>query len=31
VTAGRPTVDPTRERAATPLTEQSPLFGGTDD
>jgi tRNA threonylcarbamoyl adenosine modification protein YeaZ len=31
VTAGRSTVDPTRERAATPLTEQSPLFGGTDD
>ena len=31
VTAGRPTADPTRERAATPLTEQSPLFGGTDD
>jgi tRNA threonylcarbamoyladenosine biosynthesis protein TsaB len=31
VTAGRPIVDPTRERAATPLTEQSPLFGGTDD
>jgi tRNA threonylcarbamoyl adenosine modification protein YeaZ len=31
VTAGRPTVDPTRERAATPVTEQSPLFGGTDD
>ena len=31
VTAARPTVDPTRERAATPLTEQSPLFGGTDD
>jgi tRNA threonylcarbamoyl adenosine modification protein YeaZ len=31
VTAGRPTVDPTRDRAATPLTEQSPLFGGTDD
>ncbi len=31
VTAGRPTVDPTREQAATPLTEQSPLFGGTDD
>ena len=31
VTAGRPTTDPTRERAATPLTEQSPLFGGTDD
>ena len=31
VTAGRPTVDPTRERPATPLTEQSPLFGGTDD
>jgi tRNA threonylcarbamoyladenosine biosynthesis protein TsaB len=31
VTAGRPTVDPTRERAAAPLTEQSPLFGGTDD
>lgn len=31
ITADRPTVDPTRERAATPLTEQSPLFGGTDD
>jgi tRNA threonylcarbamoyl adenosine modification protein YeaZ len=31
VQAGRPTLDPTRERAATPLTEQSPLFGGTDD
>jgi tRNA threonylcarbamoyl adenosine modification protein YeaZ len=31
VTAGRPTVDPTRERPATPLTEQSPVFGGTDD
>jgi tRNA threonylcarbamoyladenosine biosynthesis protein TsaB len=31
VTAGRSTVDPTREQAATPLTEQSPLFGGTDD
>ena len=31
VTAGRRTVDPTRERPATPLTEQSPLFGGTDD
>ena len=31
VTAGAPTIDPTRERPATPLTEQSPLFGGTDD
>lgn len=31
VTTGRPTIDPTRERPATPLTEQSPLFGGTDD
>jgi tRNA threonylcarbamoyl adenosine modification protein YeaZ len=33
VTAGRPTLDPTRERAAAPLTDTSPLFGGrgTDD
>jgi tRNA threonylcarbamoyl adenosine modification protein YeaZ len=31
VTAGRPTLDPTRERAATPLTEQSPLFGGSGE
>ena len=31
VTAGRPTVDPSRERAASPVTEKSPLFGGTDD
>jgi tRNA threonylcarbamoyl adenosine modification protein YeaZ len=31
VTAGRPTLDPTRERAAAPLTDSSPLFGGTDD
>jgi tRNA threonylcarbamoyl adenosine modification protein YeaZ len=30
VTAGRPTLDPTRERAASPLTEQSPLFRGDD-
>lgn len=28
VTAGRGTVDPTRERAAAPLTETSELFGG---
>lgn len=28
ITAGRPTLDPTRERAAAPLTESSPLFGG---
>jgi tRNA threonylcarbamoyladenosine biosynthesis protein TsaB len=33
ITAGRPTLDPTRERAAAPLTDTSPLFGGkgTDD
>lgn len=31
ITAGRPTLDPTRERAAAPLTDSSPLFGGTDD
>jgi tRNA threonylcarbamoyl adenosine modification protein YeaZ len=31
VTTGRPTLDPTRERAASPLTEAAPLFGGTDD
>jgi tRNA threonylcarbamoyl adenosine modification protein YeaZ len=30
ITAGRPTLDPTRERAAAPLTDSSPLFGGTD-
>ena len=30
LTAGRPTLDPTRERAAAPLTDSSPLFGGTD-
>jgi tRNA threonylcarbamoyl adenosine modification protein YeaZ len=28
VTARRPTLDPTRERAASPLTDTSPLFGG---
>lgn len=28
VTARRPTLDPTRERAASPLTEAAPLFGG---
>ena len=31
ITADRPTLDPTRERAASPLTEAAPLFGGTDD
>jgi tRNA threonylcarbamoyl adenosine modification protein YeaZ len=31
ITADRPTLDPTRERAATPLNEQAPLFGGGDD
>jgi tRNA threonylcarbamoyl adenosine modification protein YeaZ len=33
ITTGRPTLDPTRERAAAPLTDTSPLFGGrgTDD
>ncbi len=31
ITARRPTLDPTRERAAAPLTDTSPLFGGTDD
>ena len=30
ITAGRPTLDPTRERAAAPLTDASPLFGGTE-
>jgi tRNA threonylcarbamoyl adenosine modification protein YeaZ len=30
LTAGRPTVDPTRERAAHPLTDTSALFGGTE-
>jgi tRNA threonylcarbamoyl adenosine modification protein YeaZ len=28
ITAGRPTLEPTRERAAAPLTDTSPLFGG---
>lgn len=28
VTAARPTLDPTRERAAAPLTDTSELFGG---
>jgi tRNA threonylcarbamoyladenosine biosynthesis protein TsaB len=31
ITAGRPALDPTRERAASPLTDTSPLFGGTMD
>lgn len=31
MTAGRRTLDPTRERAAAPLTDTSSLFGGTDD
>jgi tRNA threonylcarbamoyl adenosine modification protein YeaZ len=31
ITAGRPVLDPTRERAASPLTDTSPLFGGTAD
>ncbi|HEY6746109.1 MAG TPA: tRNA (adenosine(37)-N6)-threonylcarbamoyltransferase complex dimerization subunit type 1 TsaB [Mycobacteriales bacterium] len=33
LTAARPTLDPTRERAAAPLTDTAPLFGGggTDD
>jgi tRNA threonylcarbamoyladenosine biosynthesis protein TsaB len=31
ITAARPTLDPTRERPAAPLTDTSPLFGGTDD
>jgi tRNA threonylcarbamoyl adenosine modification protein YeaZ len=31
ISAGRPTLDPTRQRAAAPLTDSSPLFGGTDD
>jgi tRNA threonylcarbamoyladenosine biosynthesis protein TsaB len=31
VTARRPTLDPTRERAASPLTDTSPLFGGAGD
>ena len=30
ITSGRPTLDPTRERAAAPLTDSSPLFGGTE-
>ncbi|HEV7654546.1 MAG TPA: tRNA (adenosine(37)-N6)-threonylcarbamoyltransferase complex dimerization subunit type 1 TsaB [Mycobacteriales bacterium] len=30
VTAGRPTLDPTRERAASPLTDTSPRFGGSE-
>jgi tRNA threonylcarbamoyl adenosine modification protein YeaZ len=31
VSADRPTLDPTRQRPASPLTEAAPLFGGTDD
>jgi tRNA threonylcarbamoyladenosine biosynthesis protein TsaB len=31
ITTGRPTLDPTRERAAAPLTDSSPLFGGKDE
>jgi tRNA threonylcarbamoyladenosine biosynthesis protein TsaB len=31
LTTGRPTLDPTRQRAASPLTEAAPLFGGTDE
>jgi tRNA threonylcarbamoyl adenosine modification protein YeaZ len=31
VTADRPVLDPARERPASPLTEASALFGGTDD
>jgi tRNA threonylcarbamoyladenosine biosynthesis protein TsaB len=31
ITAGRRTLDPTRERAAAPLTDTSSLFGGNDD
>jgi hypothetical protein len=31
ITTGRPTLDPTRERAPSPLTDSSPLFGGQDD
>jgi tRNA threonylcarbamoyl adenosine modification protein YeaZ len=31
ITAGRPTLDPARERAAAPLTDTSPLFGGPGD
>jgi tRNA threonylcarbamoyladenosine biosynthesis protein TsaB len=31
ITDRRPTLDPTRERGAAPLTDSSPLFGGTDD
>lgn len=30
LSAGRPTLDPTRERAAAPLTDSSALFGGTE-
>ena len=30
LTAGRPTLDPTRERAVAPLTDSSALFGGAE-